>query len=366
MIAAASAKGWVNDLVFSPYYHDTGFIIAASTPKAMKHIIDNEVGDQVDKYEPLDTAQDFQNTMPTGVLTGEFPGWKGFYRAKGAGWVHARKALASAFTEAKRLGVNFITGSPQGQVESLLHDQGDVRGARTADGRQHFADRTILAAGASADLLLDFENQLRPTAWTLGHIQMTAEEAKLFKDLPVLFNVESGFFMEPDEDLHQLKICDEHPGYCNWITKPGSGHPVSVPFAKHEVPLQSERRIRQFLKDTMPQLADRPLVHARLCWCADTRDRAFLITYHPRHPSLVLASGDAGHGFAHIPSIGGFISDCLEGKLESRLAEFWRWRPETVPEFWGDDPLDRFGAEYNIIDLQKAAAEGWTETQKSS
>lgn len=48
---------------------------------------------------------------------------------------------------------------------------------------------------------------------------MTPEELRLYKDLLVLFNIERGFFMEPDEDNGELKICDEHPGYCNWVTE---------------------------------------------------------------------------------------------------------------------------------------------------
>jgi sarcosine oxidase/L-pipecolate oxidase len=364
-LRAAAGHGWANDPVFSPYYHDTGLIIAASTPEGMKHVLEDEIGSQADDFTKLSTAQDFKDTMPRGVLTGDFTNWKGFYKPKGAGWTHARKALESAYNEAKRLGVTFIAGPHEGKVLNLIHSEGDVRGAKTADDREHLADRVILTAGASAALLLDLENQVRPTAWTLGHIQMTPEEAKLYKNLPVLFNVERGFFMEPDEDMNQLKFCDEHPGYCNWVRDAGAKIPTSVPFAKHQVPLQSERRMRQFLKDVMPHLAERPLVHARICWCADTRDRNFLITYHPRHPSLVVASGDSGMGFMQIPSIGGFISDCLESKLEPRFAKFWRWRPETVPEFWGDDPLDRYGADNKMMDLQAAAAEGWTNIEEA-
>lgn len=58
--------------------------------------------------------------MPDGVLTGGFPGWKGWHKSTGAGWVHARKALVSAAMEAQRLGVRLVTGSPQGQVTSLI------------------------------------------------------------------------------------------------------------------------------------------------------------------------------------------------------------------------------------------------------
>lgn len=154
--------------------------------------------------------------MPRGVLTGEFTDWEGFYKPKGAGWVHARKSMESAASEARRLGVNFITGEGQGRVVSLIYQDADIKGVRTADGKQHSADRTLLCAGANVDGLFDFKDQLRPTAWTLAHIKMTENEVKLYKDLPVLFNVERGFFMEPDEDNHELKICDEHPGYCNW------------------------------------------------------------------------------------------------------------------------------------------------------
>ncbi|UNI23901.1 hypothetical protein JDV02_009693 [Purpureocillium takamizusanense] len=364
--AAAAAQGWIHDPIFSPYYHDTGFIVSGSSPEALGHVIDSELRGHEDEYAKLDSPEDFRACMPDGVLTGDFPNWQGWYKSKGAGWVHARKALVSAYQEAERLGAKFITGSPQGEVVSLLQEHGDVRGAKTADGREHRADRTILAVGASAPQLVDFENQLRPTAWTLGHIKMTGQEAQLYKDLPVLFNVEKGFFMEPDEDRHELKICDEHPGYCNWVTDSVSSLPRSVPFAKQQIPLESEQRIRQFLSETMPHLKDRPLVHARICWCADTHDRGFLITYHPAHPSLVIAAGDSGHGFAHIPSIGGFISDCLEGKLEARFAKHWRWRPEIADGFWGRDPLDRYGAGREVMDLPQPSDETrWTQISRA-
>ncbi|KAI5295393.1 hypothetical protein KEM55_006203 [Ascosphaera atra] len=301
-----AGKGWKSDPVFSPYYHGTGYIVAASSPEAYERIKQKETEPGA---IPVNTAAEFRATMPEGVLTGDFKGWKGFWMKSGSGWVHARKAMMSAATEAKRLGVKYITGTPQGAVISLIDDGTDILGARTADGKEHRADRTILAAGANANQLLDFQNQLRPTAWTLAHIKMTPEETKLFKDLPVLFNVEKGFFMEPDEDRHELKMCDEHPGYCNWEPPlPGQKWPRSVPLAKHQIPKPSEWRLRDFLRDIMPQLAERPFSFARVCWCADTRDRGFLISRHPGYPSLVLASGDAGHGYAMIPVVGSISS----------------------------------------------------------
>lgn len=287
--------------------------------------------------------------MPEGVLTGDFPNWKGGFRRTGAGWVFARGALMSAYHEAERLGVKFITG-PAGDVKILLLENGDIIGAETADGTRHRASTTILAAGAQAPSLLDCKDQLRPTAWTLAHIKMTPEECLLYKNLPVLFNLEGGFFMEPDAEKGELKICDEHPGYCNWSTDP-SGRKVNVPFAKHQIPLEAETRVREFLQHTMPQLAERPFAFARICWCADTPDREFLIGRHPEFKSLVLAIGGSGHGFMHITSVGGIVADAMEGCLDERLKESFRWRPETaVGRDWGD-VLNRMGGPNKVMDF---------------
>jgi glycine/D-amino acid oxidase-like deaminating enzyme len=300
--------------------------------------------------------------MPPGVLTGDFPGWKGWFSHKGAGWIHARKAMVSAYTEAKRLGANFITGTPHGNVVALVYGKGDVIGARTADGVIHRADRTILAAGAGSDRLLDFKKQLRPTAWTLSHIQMTAEECQLYRNLPVLFNVAKGFFMEPDEDEHQLKICDEHPGYCNFIRDPHSPDELkSIPFARKQIPLEAEARAREFLRDTMPHLAERPFVFARICWDADTPDRAFLIDRHPNHPSLLVAVGGSGNGAMQMPTVGGFIVDALEGELVNELKDVVRWRPDLAVNRDWKSTQNRFGGPNRMMDFQDVKEDGWTQ-----
>lgn len=266
--------------------------------------------------------------------------------------------MVSAAREAQRLGASFVTGSSQGNVTSLVYESGDVVGARTADGIEHRASRTILCAGANSNQLLDLEDQLRPTAWTLAHIKMTSEEVKRYKNLPVLFNVEKGFFMEPDDDEHELKICDEHPGYCNWV-RDAKGNPISLPFAQHQVPKEAEQRVRSFLHETMPQLAERPFSFARICWCADTPDRAFLIDCHPKYASLVLGAGGSGHGFKYIPSVGGYIVDKMEDRLDEKLANVFRWRPETAIDRDWHDTQGRFGGPNKVMDLQEV--QDWTD-----
>lgn len=361
----AALNGWMNDPVFKPYFHETGFIVSGSTSELIQHIKEEEIDSSEGDFVALETADDFRKTMPPGVLTGDFPGWKGWLNQKRAGWIHARKAMVSAYTEAQRLGVKFITSTPHGDVVSLVYEAGDVVGARTADDVVHRADHTILAAGAGSDRLLDFKKQLRPTAWTLSHIRMTPEESKLYRNLPVLFNIAKGFFMEPDEDRHELKICDEHPGYCNFMEDSKyPGEKRSVPFAKEQIPLEAEARARDFLRDTMPHLAERPFVFARICWDADTSDRAFLIDRHPDHPSLIVAVGGSGNGAMQMPTIGGFISDALEGKLQTELRDVVRWRPETAVDRDWQSTQNRFGGPNKLMDFQNVKKDEWTEIPK--
>lgn len=357
----AALHGWKTDSIFQPFFHETGAIVSGHTPELIKHIQETEIDTSIADMQKLETAEDFRKTMPQGVLTGDFPGWKGWLHRTGAGWIHARKAMAAAFSEARRLGVTFQTGSPSGDVVKLVYERGDVVGAKTTDGSVHRADRVILAAGAGSDRLLDFKSQLRPTAWTLCHIRMSPEEAQRYRNLPVLFNVAKGFFMEPDEDRNELKICDEHPGYCNFVPDPlRAGETRSIPFAKRQIPLEAEARARDFLRDTMPHLADRPLAFARICWDGDTPDRAFLIDGHPDHPSLLVAVGGSGNGAMQMPTIGGFISDALEGTLQKELGYVVRWRPEAAAHRDWRSTQDRFGGPFKIMNFQEVGDNDWT------
>ena len=162
--------------------------------------------------------------------------------------------------------------------------------------------------------------------------------------------------MESDGD--ELKICDEHPGYCNWL--PDSTTQVSMPFARHQIPRLSEQGVRTFLQETMPHFADRPFSFARICWCADTPDRHFLISQHPDHPSLTLAVGGSGHGFMQIPVIGQYIVQCLEGKLDPRMSQTWRWRPETAERRNWQSTQDRFGGSNAVVNLGGIPDNEWT------
>ena len=298
ILAQQALEGWKNDPVFKPYYHDTGLLMSACTKDGLDRLgvkLGTPDNDPNPKVFEVSRPEQFRQLAPSGILQGDFPNWRGYFTRSGAGWAHARDALIAATQEAQRLGVRFVTGTPRGKVITLIFEKNDVRGAVTADGTIWRAEQTFLCAGASVGQFLDFQQQLRPTAWTLAHIALNPEERALYKDIPVIFNIEKGFFFEPDEERGEIKICDEHPGYTN-MEQSADGTPQSIPFEKTQVPKESEARVRALLADTMPQLANRPFSFARICWCADTANREFIIDRHPSHPSLILGCGASGRG----------------------------------------------------------------------
>ncbi|OTB02579.1 hypothetical protein M426DRAFT_322508 [Hypoxylon sp. CI-4A] len=361
-------KAWFEDPVYKPHYHRTGYVMAASSDAAYG-ALKGDIKGHEHEYQAVNSGSGFRDTMPKGVLTGDFEGWRGFAKETGAGWVYAKGAIVAAKEEAERLGVRFVTGD-KGKVVEILFCGGidgpdrTLDAVKTADGTIHTAHTTILANGANADYMLDFQGQLRPTAWTLAHIRMTPSEAELYKNLPVLFNIEKGFFMEPSAETHELKICDEHPGYINPVYSNDASRTItgSRPFAKHQIPLESEARVRSFLQETMPHLAKRPFSFARICWDADTPDRMPLVDWYPESRpgkrNFLLAVGGSGHSFKTMPAMGLVVREFLEGRVDERTRRAFRWRPETAVNRNWWDVQDRWGADGNVMDINDI--QGWT------
>ncbi|KAF2835888.1 fructosyl amine:oxygen oxidoreductase [Patellaria atrata CBS 101060] len=363
-----AATSWLTDPIYAPFYHPTGFIMCCESNPSAWDLVQSYARGRESEMTPLHSPEDFRATMAPGALTGSFPGWRGFWKRERAGWVFARGTMEAVRGECARLGVRFVTG-PKGKVVKLVvRDNGDgkgddVMGVETADGVVRFVQTTILTAGANADALLDFERQLRPTAWTIAHVGLTAEEALRLRDMPVPYNCERGFFIEPSFETHELKVCDEHPGYINLevdveiAMEKGELWERSVPVQKDKIPVESARAVRELLNLTLPDFAHRPFTHTRLCWDADTADRRYLITRHPKYPSLVLGVGGSGHGFGLAPAAGKVIADTVEGCVDERLAPLLRWRPETAKGRTWWETQGRFGAGVGVRDIKNVA--GW-------
>ncbi|KAF1929103.1 fructosyl-amino acid oxidase [Didymella exigua CBS 183.55] len=336
-ISAGNDLNKIGEEANEPSQYDPMMTTSGIVDNAYQRCVEYAEGEDV-QLVALKTKEDFQKTMPEGVLQGDFPGWQGFWKQAGAGWVFASGTLKAMHAGAVELRVQLVTGDREGRVETLLYSNSKaVVGARTADG-----------------------NQLRPTARALAHIPLSEKEAALYKNLPVLYGVDRDFFIEPDAAKHRMKLCDEHPGYIDPVIE--NGKFCSVPFARHQIPVEAEARMRLLLRETMSQLAEREFSFARMCWDADTVDRRFLIDKHSDIENLIVAVGGSGNEFMICPAIGVLVADILEpkGEIEERIKMMLRWRPETAVgrDWWHSQ--GRYGADGKVMDLRDVKE--WTKT----
>lgn len=226
--------------------------------------------------------------------------------------------------------MKFVSG-PDGTMTGVDVSDGKLTGIKVASGKTRKANQYILCTGAASPALLpELSPHLWSKCWTLAHIELTEDEAKEYQGMPVVDNHELGFFFEPDAKTRWIKICNATQGYQSRTRTGLDGKPYSVPryasdHSNDGIPKEAEIAIKKFIEAVLPQFAERPLLGARICWCTDTADQHFLISRHDKYPELLLGTGDSGHGFKFLPTIGSYIADALEGKERGTKKE-WQLR----------------------------------------
>ncbi|KAJ5689125.1 FAD dependent oxidoreductase [Penicillium macrosclerotiorum] len=324
-----SIAAWRSWPMFSGLYHVPGWILSAANLSLpfVEGSIETCKNLGVQGIEIL-TCDEVRSRFP--VVTGKLDGWNMNVWNPTAGWAAAGQALESMARAAQKNGVDYISGV-QGYVRQLILDEisNECKGVITADGIRHEADKVILAAGSWTPSLLDLQGQLMAKGHSVAHIQLDATETKYYSTMPIMDNLELGYFFPPQADgifkmAHSQFIT-------NMRTDTSSGITTSIPHTflqapKDGLPLEIEATMRRNLRRVLPEFADRPFCYTRLCWDADTVDRHFLVTPHPIHQQLFVAAGGSAHGFKFLPVIGKYVADMLEGKLEPAIASKWQWR----------------------------------------
>jgi sarcosine oxidase/L-pipecolate oxidase len=228
-------------------------------------------------------------------------------------------------------------------------------GVRTKDGKVHPSSLVIIAAGGSAGRLVpEVGTNVVAKSWSVAHVQLTDEEASALRGIPVTYARDLGFFFEPDPKTNLLKLCPMGGGYIN--TNPATGVSLAPSSLEESalIPEQDEDQMRRLLAQTLPSLSNRPLVRKSLCWFADTNDSDFIIDYVPgTTSSVILLSGDSGHGFKMFPIFGTWVLDLL--KAEQQPIARWRWKQSESKDGkanWGGDVSWRVGESKEISEMR--------------
>lgn len=288
-------------------------------------------------------------------------GWTGYLNRQG-GYAHAANAMRAVYEECVRKGVRFIIGDADGQVQTLKFEEEGAHkrciGVESVSGRQYTADMIILALGANASSILpQLSRKVEARSWSLAHIKLTPDEVSALRGIPVTYPRDLGFFVEPDPITHLLKICPMGSGFTNYSARDRTSLPPQRRGDFAFIPEEDEARIRHFLRETLPALADRPLVDTRLCWFADNRRDAFsfIIDYVPNTSnSLVVLSGDSGHGFKMFPVFGRYVRALLENGGKPQQERRWAWGEVESQEAGSIDVEWRVGKSKQFKELKRS------------
>ncbi|KAI1265073.1 FAD dependent oxidoreductase [Xylariaceae sp. FL1019] len=330
-LALEAMHEWKSNPVYKPHYFETGYLLG-NTGKAPEEtkltVVRQRESIQTKpawagKITPITTRDDIRHVAP--AFDGPMQGWLGYFNSF-AGYAHAANAMKSTYEACIAKGVTIYKGEA---ATGLMYDGDKCVGVNTASGKRFTAEVVVLTMGASIGRILpELGKQIVAKAWSVAHIQLTPSEADKLKGIPVTFARDLGFFFEPEPGTGLLKVCSSGAGISNFETPTNSVPPANNDFILSE----DEDKMRLLLRDTLPALADRPLIDRHICWVADTADTHFIIDALPGKRGIFVATGDSGHGFKMMPIVGRWIQKLIETGHQPESQ--WRWKANSDATGW--------------------------------
>jgi glycine/D-amino acid oxidase-like deaminating enzyme len=294
-----------------PLYHETGIIFITSRAMAPG-------GFEYESFTRLRQRGIPVDRLDNRAIRERFPAWNadryvdGYFNPR-AGWAESGAVVSRLLEEAAAAGVELRAGEA---FAGLLETGSRVSGILTAQGERRAADSVILTAGSwTPRLLPELEGKLWPNGQFVFHFWPPDPQRYQPPQFPVWAAdlLTSGWYGFPVGGEGVIKVANHGPG---WRVDPRE---------QSEVPPEAEVRFRAFLRESIPSLAEAPLVRTRLCFYCDSFDGDFLIARPPGREGLLVCAGDSGHAFKFAPVLGPLIADALEGKPNRFLPRFaWR------------------------------------------
>ena len=298
-----------------PRFHETGVAFltqSAMQPGEFEHDSFALLGRRGHHVERLDAT----------AITSRFPAYRpgvytdGYFHREG-GWAESGAVVAHLLIDAIAAGVTVLGDCP---IDRIV-DGGARSGTAVLP-----AEAIVVCAGAWTPLLVpELAGELRAVGQPVFHLRPT--DRALFADLQFpVFGADiarTGYYGFPIQRDGVVKIANH-----------GAGLSLA-PDAPRQVTAAQEAAVRDFLRGSLPALADAQIASRRLCVYGDTRDADFWIARHPDRPGLTVAAGGSGHGFKFAPVLGPIIADAVLG-VDHPLAHRFRWRAGAGPRWRGD------------------------------
>ncbi|KAL7277840.1 hypothetical protein ACG7TL_008785 [Trametes sanguinea] len=325
-LAREAISAWKDAEEWADTYHESGVYCALSlgetyTDKAYEN--DVALGARIEYLSGPDAVR---QVFPPSVNISVPEHARGYLNRDG-GWAFASQGISRMMDKVTALGGKLIPGKP---VAELLKTDGKTTGVRCEDGSVFEADLIVLSAGswtASAFPELSLQKTCLATGQCVAMLQLTPEEADMYRDCPVFLNFHTGFYIFPPNQDNVMKLAIHDCGYTQPVKSDKSASPVSTPrtVLSHgpdglRVPKASLHKLRSELAQVYPELAKKPFAGTRLCWYTDAPDENWVIGYYPDDPNLFLATSGSGHAYKFLPVLGRLVVDGIEGALPPDVA----------------------------------------------
>jgi len=293
-------------------YHEVGFLCMRQRPM--------QSGDF--EYESLRLLEQRGHRIErvnSDYLRRHFPAWNAERYQDGfldfeAGYAESGRAVAILIERAKSIGVALRDGA---KFCGLDERSDRVKGIALESGEKVPADAVVMAVGAWTPYLLPFTRDFfQASGQPVFHLKPAQPELFTPERFPI-FGADisaTGFYGFPLNRDGVVKIAHH-----------GLGREMSPDSPQRVVTTEEKNKMREFLENSFPSLANAPVVFTRICFYCDTKDGDFWIAPDRDRPGLTIAAGDCGHGFKFAPVLGGIIADAVEGKVNPKF----RWRPEV-------------------------------------
>lgn len=215
-----------------------------------------------------------------------------------AGMILAERALAAMLRLADASGLLEIDEDAAVRRIDLDADDPTI----VLGDRKIVAERLIVTAGSwTARLFPEFASRLRPERQQVLYFAPVAPGLFTIGRMPVFISVGAGpkdlYYGMPSVLAGGVKVARH------------GGEPIDPDLDDRQVSEDYCEEIRSFLRGTMPQLADDPIVRTEICKYTVAENEDFRIGSHPRRDDVIVASPCSGHGFKFAALIGRMLAD---------------------------------------------------------
>ncbi|RDL31799.1 Uncharacterized protein BP5553_09201 [Venustampulla echinocandica] len=267
-----------------------------------------------------------------------------------AGVTIADKSCVYARFLCVKAGVKFVLGEPQGKLESLIYEnngtQKRVIGIKTYDGKRHFSDLVIVAAGGwTASIIPEAHNAVEATAGTVMFVDIPQDRQDLRRrfhaDHYPVWSYQRGAGDNksysgggyPISKEGRLKFSFRNRKFTSFQDHPTEPNlRISIPRTKYTdnpidtVPRSALSLMKEVVTEAFPELIEFGFTDSRLCWYTDSIDNDYVIDYVPGYSdSLFICTGGCGHAFKFLPILGRHVRNQLERKPD-QFTTLWKWR----------------------------------------